>query len=61
MFNHGLLLEKQGLLDPALTAYEQARGLGDPEIAEMADARARELTGGMTDPTPITTGAHDAR
>ena len=61
VFNHGLLLEKQGLLDPALTAYEQARGLGDPEIAEMAHARARELTGGMTDPTPITTGVHDAR
>ncbi|MGZ6652141.1 MAG: tetratricopeptide repeat protein [Solirubrobacteraceae bacterium] len=56
VFNHGLLLEKQGRLDPALTAYEQARGLGDPEIAEMAHARARELTGRMTDPTPITTG-----
>ena len=44
VFNHGQLLEKQGLLERALTAYERARRLGDPEIAEMASARARELT-----------------
>ena len=55
VFNHGLLLEKQGLLERALTAYERARRLGDPEIAEMASARARELTR-AANPTATATG-----